>query len=333
MKKFKLIGVAVAAVLAGCGMLWWYQHGLIYPKTDDAYLQANILSVAPQVSGRVTEVPVSENSYVKAGDLLFKIDSAQLEAAVETAQANYELAQQNAGSSRAAVSAAQARVTAAQAARQEAQTDYDRKKMLFDSGDVAQAALDQSSTALDQAVSALNEAESQLEAAQNQAGQAGDSNATVRAAQGQLRQAQIALDHAKVIAPVDGWVSNISLRPGQVVDSGQPLFSIVEDGRWWVDGNFKETDLSRIAPGQPVSITVDMYPGTVLTGQVDSIGAGSGAAFSLLPPENATGNWVKVTQRFPVRIDLKDIPKDAALQLRVGASVTATVDTSQADTK
>ena len=116
-----------------------------------------------------------------------------------------------------------------------------------------------------------------------------------------------------------------------MVASGAPLFSLVEDGAWWVSANFKETDLQRIRPGQPVALAVDMYPGTTLTGTVQSLGAGSGAVFSLLPAQNATGNWVKVTQRFPVRIRIDKKPGDPALQLRVGASTTATVDTSAMD--
>ncbi|MCZ4255327.1 HlyD family secretion protein [Sulfitobacter sp. G21635-S1] len=328
MKNFKLIGLAIAAVIAGGGLYWWYQNGLIYPSTDDAYLRANILTIAPQVSGRVTEVSTGENKYVRAGDLIFKLDTAQLQAAVETAQANYDQARRNAGSTSADVLGARAHVAGAQTARDEAQTSYDRQKSLFEKGDVSQAALDQASTALDQATATLQAAQSALAAARSQAGEPGDRNAVVRAALGQLTQAQIALDHATVTAPVHGWVANITLRPGQVVAAGQPLFSIVEDGHWWVDGNFKETDLMRIRPGQPVSISIDMYPDTRLNGKIESIGAGSGAVFSLLPPENATGNWVKVTQRFPVRISLEDKPGNPAVQLRVGASVTATVDTS-----
>lgn len=251
----------------------------------------------------MTKVTASEHKYVNAGDWLFQLDTAQLEAAIETAQANYEKAQQAAGSTNAAVSGAQARVTGAQAALAKAPAEYVRQKTLFDKGDVAQAALDQATNTLDQAAAALQEAQSALAASRNQAGEAGDSNTVVRAALGQLTQAQIALGYATVTAPaVGGWVANISLWPEQVVGAGQSLFSIVEDGQWWVDGTFKETDLLRIRPGQPVSNSIDIYPDTILSGEIETIGAGSGAIFSLLPPENATGNWVKVTQRFPVRI-------------------------------
>ncbi|MGB3243056.1 MAG: HlyD family secretion protein [Sulfitobacter sp.] len=333
MKNGKMIGLAVAAVIAGGGLYWWYQHGLIYPNTDDAYLQANVLTIAAQISGRVTDVPASENGYVQAGDLLFKLESASLEAAVLTAQANYDQAQQTAGSTDAGVTGARARLRGAEAGLAKAQVEFNRQKMLYDKGDVAKAALDQAQNALDQAAATAQEAEAALQASMNQAGGSGDENALVRAALGQLTQAEIALQYASVHAPANGWVANISVRPGQVVSAGQALFSLVEDNAWWVDGNFKETDLPRIRPGQSVKISVDMYPGTTLNGVVESIGAGSGAVFSLLPPENATGNWVKVTQRFPVRIALDAAPRDPAIQLRVGASVTATVDTSALDAK
>jgi membrane fusion protein (multidrug efflux system) len=201
---------------------------------------------------------------------------------------------------------------------------------LFERGDAAQARLDDAQSSRDQARARVSQAAAALAAARKQAGTPGTDNATVRAAQAALQQARIALAHATITAPVAGWVANLSLRPGDVVSPGQPLFSLVEDGPWWVDANFRETDLARIRPGQPVSVVVDMYPGLTMQGEVTVIGAGAGAVFSLLPPQNATGNWVKVTQRFPIRIALTP-PDDPAMQLRVGASATATVDTSALD--
>ena len=168
---------------------------------------------------------------------------------------------------------------------------------------------------------------------QTQLGGETDHDPAVRAARAALKRAQIALSHAVVYAPADGWIANLSLRPGDVITTGQSLFSIVEKNDWWVTANFKETALSRIRAGQPASITVDMYPDMKLTGTVASLGMGSGAIFSLLPPENATGNWVHVTQRFPVRIHLDYQPSPEQEQhLRAGSSVTATVDTTELDT-
>jgi membrane fusion protein, multidrug efflux system len=331
MKNLKFIGLAVVAIALGIGLFWWWENGKTYPSTDDAYLSANLLTITSQVGGQVASVAVTENSHVAEGETLFTLDPASLQAAVDIAQAQFDLATQNAGAAGSNVAAAQARLAQATAALREVQTEFDRAERLFGLGDVSRAALDQAATARDQAEATVAAANAALDAARDQLGATGEQNAGVRAALGQLTLARLNLEHANVTAPASGWVANISLRPGQVVAAGQPLFSLVEDGAWWVDGNFKETDIDRIRPGQPVSLSIDMYPGSVLSGTVESIGAGSGAVFSLLPAENATGNWVKVTQRFPIRIALEALPTDPALQLRVGASVVATVDTSGLD--
>ena len=332
MKNMKILFLLIAVLAIGAGLWWWGEHEKVYPSTDDAYLKANVLTIGSLVGGRIAEVAVGENDYVKAGDILVQIDPASLQAALTTAQAQYDLAWQNAGASGSDVSAAAARVAGARAALTEAEISFDRNEQLFKLGDVAQVALDQARAARDSAQAAVKAAEAALAATQSQAGKIGDGNAAVRAALGELAQAQINLDDSRIVAPADGWIANIDLRPGQVVAPNAPLFSLVEDGHWWVDANFKETDLDRIRPGQPVALSVDMYAGAALSGTVESIGAGSGAVFSLLPAQNATGNWVKVTQRFPVRIGLTGKPDDPALQLRVGASVSAVVDTSGQDT-
>lgn len=328
MKHLKL--VALVAVLLGAvgGLSVWWQHQKAYPSTDDATLQAAIIGIGPQVGGQVTEVGVTENARVRAGDLLFTLDPAALRASVEGARAALTQAVQATGASASEVTVAQADVASAAAAVEEAERDLSRSAVLAASGDVAPAALEKAQTARDQAVAAKVAADAALAAAIDRAG-AGKAPAVAQA-RAQLAQAELALSHARVAAPAGGWVANLTLRPGQIVQAGQPLFSLVEDGEWWVDANFKETDLARIRPGQPVTLSVDMYPGVVLTGHVESLGAGAGSVFSLLPAQNATGNWVKVTQRFPVRIALDPLPEGTPVQLRVGASVTATVDTTGA---
>ncbi len=318
--------VAAGAAAAG-GYAWWSWSGL-HPSTDDAYVQADIINIAPEIGGRVTEVAVTENARVAAGDVLFTLDARALTAARDAAQAAVDLADQAVGATGAGVPAAEAQLAGAQAQLTEATTSQAREQALFASGDVAQAAVDSANTAADAARAAVAAAQANLQAAQAQSGAAGADNARIRAARASLIQAEIALSHATVRAPADGWVANLTLRPGQVVAEGAPLFALVADGPWWIDANFKETDIARIRPGQPADIAVDMYPGVTVTGHVDSLGAGSGAAFSLLPPENATGNWVKVTQRFPVRIAIDQVPADPATPLRVGASATVTVDTT-----
>ncbi len=162
-----------------------------------------------------------------------------------------------------------------------------------------------------------------------------DKSLTVTTPTVQVRAASAGLDKAThdrvkthVTAPGNGWVSNLNLRPGSVIQAGTPAFALIEDGHWWVDANFKETDLARIKPGQTATIRLDMYPGAKLDGEVESISAGSGSTFSVLPPENATGNWVKVTQRFPIRIRITSQPSPDQ-PLRVGASADVTIDTTE----
>lgn len=323
----KLIIIGSLAAVAAVGLWFYWQHSTRYPSTDDAYLTANVVTVVPQIGGRVQQVDVIENQAVEAGQALFTINDTDPQAQVAAAQAQLDIAMQGSGASSAAVSQAEAQLAGARAASSNAQLIYDRQAALFAKGDVAQAARDQAQTMLDQAAAQVAGAEAALKAAQDQFGQSGVDNAQVRAAQAALDQAKIALDYTRVTAPTAGWISNITLRPGQVVADGQPLFSIVEDAGWWIEANFKETDLDRIRPGQPATVSIDMYPGLKLKGHVASIGAGSGASFSLLPPENASGNWVKVTQRFAVRVALDEKPTDPALQLRTGASTTVVVDT------
>lgn len=331
MKHLKAIVLVAAIALAGGGLWAWWQHERIHPSTDDAYLKANVLTIAPQVGGRVSEVAVAENAHVSAGDLLFTIDAAELEATVRSAQANLDRARQQTTAAITDLSAASANVDSARAALSEAQDAYGRTEKLFTMGDVPQAARDQAAMTRDQAQAAFDSANAALAASREQAGAPGDDNPAVRAAEAQLTLAQINLNHARVTAPVSGWIANLDVRPGALVSPNAPLFSLVEDGDWWIDANFKETDLERLRPGQPVNIDIDMYPGVTLTGTLQSLGAGAGAVFSLLPPQNASGNWVKVTQRFPVRIAIDTRPDDPDLQLRVGASTTVTVDTSGLD--
>lgn len=328
MKSFKILLLIAVMAGAGGGLAWWWRHQAQYPATDDAYIGANVLTVAARVGGRVAAVAVQEHAQVQAGQVLLRLQDDILRAELAAAQAAFEQAAQAAGAGAAQVAAAEAQVAQADAALGQAQSAFDRAEALHARGDLAQAALDNARGARDQAQAGRDAAAAALKAAQDQLGAEGTENAAVRAAMARLEQARIALDDAVLRSPVSGWVANLSLRPGAMISAGQPLFSIVENGTWWVDANFKETDIARLRPGQPARVTIDMYPGMTLSGRVDSIGAGSGSVFSLLPPQNATGNWVKVTQRFPVRIALDGASGDADKPLRVGASSTVVVDTT-----
>jgi membrane fusion protein (multidrug efflux system) len=270
-----------------------------------------------------------DHQRVARGEILFRLRDDLLRAELAAAQAALDQTGQQTGAGAAQVSAARAEVVRAEAALDGAEKSYGRTRALFDRGDVARAALDSAQAARDQALATRDAALAQLAAAQRQLGVTGAGNPTVRAAAARLAQAQIALSDATVRSPADGWIANLTLRPGAMVAAGQPLFALVEDGDWWIEANFKETDLDRIRPGQPARITLDMYPGLTLEGRVESIGPGSGAVFSLLPPQNASGNWVKVTQRFPVRIRIGPAPEDPERPLRVGASSTVRIDTTR----
>lgn len=305
MKSVRFVALA-ALVLVIAGGLWYYwRHTSLFPSTQDAYVRANIVTMASQVSGEITAVKVSENQRGAAGDVLVELDASIFENAITAAKAQVESASEAESAFAAQISAASAAVESAQAALDAGIARFDRVQTLFDKGDAAQAALDQARAARAQSQSALN------------------------GAQAQLATATVNLNHTKIVAPTDAWVANISLREGTTISAYQPLFSLVEATEWWVDANFKETDMVRLAVGQPVAVTIDMLPGQQIQGEVASLGIGSGATFALLPAENASGNWVKVTQRLPVRIRLDH----GSLQLRAGASATVTVDTTQAQTQ
>lgn len=325
----RLIVVAVVLAIGG-GLAAYWRYTAAHPSTDDSYLEAGILTITPQVSGTVSALHVVENQLVQQGDILFTIDAAPLIAARDAALAQLDQASQAAGVTGANVFAAEAQLSSTKATQSEAQSAYDRQTALFKDGNVAQAAVDKARASLDETTAAVAAAEAALQAARAQSGLDGAENAGVRAARANLTLADINLARATIAAPASGWISNLDLRQGQFVAAGQPQFSIVDSSDWWVEANFKETDLALIRAGLPAEVAVDMYPGLVLPGVVQSIGAGSGATFSLLPAQNATGNWVKVTQRFPVRIALTSVPQDPAKQLRAGASATVTVDTTQA---
>ncbi len=321
MKSLKLVAAIglLAAIAVGLALYW--RHEERYPSTRDAYIGANIIYVAARVTGQVSKVSVVENQQVNAGDLLFSIDQTQFKAAVDQAQANMDSAMQQANAFSRQITAAQAAVDSSQSFFETAQNNLERAKALFSNGDLAQASLDQTTSEFAQASARLTTSQAELAALQSGLEARQDA---VLSSQAQLEIAKADLAWTKVTAAADGWIANLTLRPGSSVSANIPQFSIVEASDWWIDANFKETALHRIRPGQSVRVQIDMLPSAKLTGRVASIGRGSGDTFSLLPSENASGNWVKVTRRFPVRIELD--PTDAPL--RVGGSSKVIVDTT-----
>ena len=322
--------IALLVLLAATigGVLLYWRHTEIYPSTDNAYTGADVVRVAPQINGVVIRVYVQDDDKIAASDPLFDLDPTLYDAALRNARAQFDAAASAAGTAADALKAAADKLESKRAALEDAIGKFRQAKDAQKPGEPPSDQLTAALKAWHDALQAFNDAEGEFAKAQ-------DAKLTVTTPTVQLRSAAAGLDKAThdrvqthVTAPAGGWVTNASLRPGAIVQAGTPAFAIVEDGDWWVDANFKETDLGRIKPGQKASISLDMYPGLTLDGVVESISVGSGATFSVLPPENATGNWVKVTQRFPIRIKITSAPSPDK-PLRLGSSATVTIDTTE----
>lgn len=319
--------LVLATVLVGAGLFYLWRQALLYPSTDDAYLGAHVIDIGALVGGRIEEVLVAENQEVKAGAPLFRLDPRPFDYRIAAAQANLDQTLQSVGAGGAAIEGARAAVRERAAALTNARIDAERARELRTSGDASQARLDAAEAALARAKAALAAAQADLERLEKDLGQRNEDNARVRAALAALDSARFEKEQSAVAAPADGYITGLTVRPGTLVRANETLFHLVETSHWWVDANFKETQLSRIRPCKAAKVRIDMYPGLTLAGTVEGVSAGSGAVFSLFPPENATGNWVKVTQRFPVRIAL-DPKSTGGRVLRVGSSAWARIDTT-----
>jgi membrane fusion protein (multidrug efflux system) len=317
-----LTALFVAALAAG-GYVWWERSARVR-STDNAYVNAELVHVSSLLSGRVVAVHVQENQFVRKGDPLFEVDPQPFRVAVEKAKAQVELARQGSRQDRAEVLALEAELARHAADLRNAELWQRRTQSLVDRGFMSRQAVDDAA-----AKSAVNEAsvaqaKARLEKARAALVSPNGQTPAVAAAAANLAQAQLDLGHARVAAPHDGWVVSKRLTVGSSVHPGQALFGIIKDKSFWVDANFKETELPGLRPGLAARIEVDMYPGRSFKGQVESLSSGTGSAFSLLPPQNATGNWVKVTQRVPVKVRFESL--DAEFPLRVGATATVTVE-------
>jgi membrane fusion protein, multidrug efflux system len=326
-KTIRWIGFLVLLIATIGGVLLYWRHAEIYPSTDNAYTGANVVRVAPQISGPIVRVYVREDDTVATGDPLFDIDPTLYEAALRNARAQFDAAADAAGTAADALKAAAAKLEEKRVALEDALGKYREAMGAQRQGEAPSTAQTDAAQAWHAALKDYDDAKAEFSTEQDQKLTVTTPTVQLRAAAAQLDKATHERVRTHVTAPAAGWVSNVNLRPGNVVQAGTPALAVVEAGNWWVDANFKETDLGRIRPGQPATLWLDMYPGMTLEGQVESISAGSGATFSVLPPENATGNWVKVTQRFPVRVKITSEP-DPAKPLRLGASATVKVDTT-----
>ena len=328
----KLIRWAVALlVLIVAGWFGWryWEHSQRYITTDNAYVNANRTEIAAQVSGPITAIHVRDQQHVRPGELLFEIDPQPYQIALDAAEAQLEIAYQSTSQESAAVAMARAQVAQRDAELRNAQSNERRMKDLIARKLISAQSAEAMTTQAETAAAAVRAAEANLAQAQSALGRAGEKNATVRAAAAKLAQAKLDLSHTKVMAPTSGLIANFDLRPGSTVQREVPLFTIIGDGEYWVDANFKETELERVQPGQQARVVVDMYRDHEFKGEVESLSAGSGQAFSLLPAQNASGNWVKVTQRVPVRVRIVD--PDPNYPLRVGTTASVHVEAPESD--
>ena len=326
-RRLMLIGGPVVFAVAG---IVFYLAGGRYVSTDDAYLQAARVEISCNVSGRVVEMDVHDNQPVHAGDLLFQIDPRPFQIAIEDAEARLAGARLSMQGLQAAYHQRQADERAAQNTITYRQDDFNRKKKLEAAGITSRAQLDQAEHDLAVARQALIAANQQTASALADLGgdtaAPMDSRPAVREAQAALDRAKLNYSYTSVRAPLDGIVTKVEqLQVGDYINAVVPLFALVSQKDVWVEANFKETDLTYMHPGQKATFSVDAFPGNTFTGEVQSASPGTGASFSLLPPENSSGNWVKVVQRLPVRLSID--PGQANLPLAAGMSVIAEVDT------
>ncbi len=340
-KPFVKIGllVFILALVAGGASYWWLTRNQV--STDDAYTSGRTITVSPHVAGYVIELDVNDNEYVHEGQVLLRIDARDYQASRDAAQANVDQAQGQLESAKFSVEVsrqnfpgqlkqAQGQLLLAQAQEFRAETDYKRQHTV-ERAATTQQQVDYSTAALEQAKAQVLQAEGQLQQASPVKPQIGTQQTrvtqqagTLEQAKAQLEQASLNLGWTVIRAPHDGWIAQRNVERGAYLQTGQSVFSIVEP-EIWISANFKETQITRLRPGQPVRIDVDAYPTLKLRGHVDSIQRGSGAAFSTFPPENATGNFVKIVQRVPVKVVIDD-GLDPLLPLPLGASVEPTVD-------
>jgi membrane fusion protein (multidrug efflux system) len=326
-KGFILFGTAIviAGLLYGA---WWLLAGRFSESTDDAYVAGNIVAVTSRENATVTALYADNTQAVRQGQLLIEMDPSVADVTMRAAEANLARAARSVRGTFASADSYSAQLAQAQVALAQAKSDFQRRQAAL-AGAVSGEELGHARDAVAAAEAAVNSARGGL--AQTQSSIAGVDvahNPDVLAAEAQLRAAAIALAHMKIVAPVDGVIAQRTVQVGQRVNAGAPLMAVVPLSNVWIDANFKEGQLPGMRIGQPVKITTDLYGGKVtFHGHVAGLGAGSGSAFAVLPPQNASGNWIKIVQRVPVRIAL-DPAELTDNPLRLGLSISADVDVS-----
>jgi membrane fusion protein (multidrug efflux system) len=318
---FSIIGI----IAIGGGIEYYFHYASLHPKTNDAYLKAHFLKVSSLFAGQVESVNIHNNQVVKKGQLLFSLNQKPFELEKQATAAQLEIAKQKLASEQASILSAQQELKKAKIAVAEAKQNMELTKELVADGYAP--ALDNKINAAkyNAALAGYKAAQYKILGAKRALGNIKNNN-IIKAEQAAYEAAVFKLKHSRYFAPNDGIVANLSLRPGQIIGAGEPLFVLVDNHTFWVTANFAENKLQRIKIGQPATIKIDMYPNITLNGKILEINNSSGSSFSLLPTQNASGNWVKVTQRFSVKISIDSMPH--SIMPRIGASCTVQVNTT-----
>ncbi len=338
-KKSPLRYIIIAAILiAACAYGWTkISYAIQHETTDDAQVETQISPVLSRVSGYVKTIDVKDYDSVKAGQLLVEIDDAELQAQLLQMQADYEAAQADILNAQAALKNAhlslnsnRGNISLSSIKTQQAQEDYERNQNLYNDQAITKKQLDDSRFILEQAKQQSSNNENELTTAQSRIAILEASLQKAQAALGTkaaaIQQQQLKLSYTKIYAPQSGKLGKLNITSGQFVQAGTPLFSIVNDTTYWVVANFKETQIRKFYPGMNVEIALDAYPDSTLYGRLASLSEATGARFSVLPPDNASGNFVKVTQRVPVKINIDSVNRYSNI-LRAGLSADVSIKT------
>ncbi|HSH98185.1 MAG: HlyD family efflux transporter periplasmic adaptor subunit [Methylophilaceae bacterium] len=348
-RKLMLIVVAIIALIAmTIWGVYWYLVASHYQSTDDAYVAGNVIQITPQVNGTVVEINADDTDYVTAGKVLVRLDPNDAEVALKQSEAELAQAVRQARTLYAnnAIVSASLNERKADLARtktevDKAREDLQRRQAVVSTGAVSKEEVEHAQTTLNNALSAMSSAQSGLIGAQEQLtsshaqteGTTVETHPNVEAAAAHVREAYLTRERCDITAPAAGQLAKRSVQIGQHIQTGSPLMAIIPLDQLWVDANFKESQLKGMRIGQPVEVYADVYGSKIeYTGHITGLGAGTGAAFSLLPAQNATGNWIKIVQRIPVRIEL-DKDQLKTHPLRIGLSIDAKVDTSDSSGK
>lgn len=321
-KKIIRFSVLALLILAGAIYGWnWYTFAQNHESTENAQVDGNISPVIPRVDGYVQKIYVDDNQHVQKGDLLVKLDKKNFKLGVKQAKASLEAAKAAYADAKARLSSAKAQVSKAKVALRQSRSDMQRQKRLLADSSTTQQRYDNAQFALEGAQAQYTVAQRQVNVAKVKVQQA---NANIDKAQSALENAKLNLSYTELRAPISGVVSQKDIESGQYVRPGQPVMAIANDEHVWVKANFKEGQISQIEVGESVDIEVDAYPDRTFKGKVQSIAGATGSKFELLPPDNASGNFVKVEQRIPVKIVFTE-PEDPDAQLKPGMNAVPTV--------